>query len=64
MPTNIIITNITDESAVPDDGTDPGGNESTQGERVALYFTADELSAILPVMESAVDQIVRKVGRG
>ena len=54
----------TDESAEPVDGADTGDSERGQSERVALYFTADELSAILPVMESAVDQIVQKVGRG
>lgn len=54
-----------DDSAAPPEDFDQGDLDGPDGgERIALYFTADELAAVLPVLENAVDQIVAKVGRG
>ena len=54
-----------DDSALPPEDFDQGDLDGPDGgERIALYFTADELAAVLPVLENAVDQIVAKVGRG
>lgn len=56
---------VADASAIPSEDFGPGDLDDQDGsERVALYFTVEELSQLLPVLESAVDQIVAKVGRG
>ena len=60
-----------DDSQIPDedpddftpaDGDDPDDQDG--GEKIALYFTAEELAYLLPILESACDQIIAKVGRG
>ena len=54
-----------DDSTVPAEDFDAGDLDEPDGsERVALYFTADELVQLLPILEKAVDQIVAAVGRG
>ena len=55
-----------DDSALPAETFDAGGLDGglADSETVQLTFTAAELSALLPVLERAVDQIVEKVGRG
>ena len=56
---------VADDSDAPSEDFGPGDLDNGQdGGRVALYFTAAELGALLPVLESAVDQIMNKVGRG
>lgn len=67
---------IADDSAIPaedpDDfvagdacGDDDACDLDQDGsEKVALYFTVEELAALLPILEKAVEQIVDKVGRG
>ena len=42
---------------------DPYTDENGR-EQVALFFPAEQAAALLPLLESAVEQIVRKVGRG
>jgi len=57
---------IADDSGIP--AEDPDDFEPADGrdddERIALYFTAEELAQLLPVLESACEQILQKVGRG
>lgn len=53
-----------DDSALPPEDFDQGDLDEPDGQRYALYFTADELRAVLPVLENTVEQIVEKVGRG
>ena len=57
---------VMEDSGLPDEDFDTGdlydGQES--GEKVALYFTTDELSAALPFLDKMVDQIAAKIGRG
>jgi hypothetical protein len=62
---------IADDSGLPaedpddftaDDGADP--DEESGMSRIALYFTAEELAQLLPVLENACEQIIQKVGRG
>ena len=57
---------IADDSGIPaedpDDFTEDDGQDG--GEKIALYFTAEELAQLLPVLESACEQILQKVGRG
>lgn len=56
---------VADDSAVPDEDFGPGDVDDQGGSgKIGLYFTAEELGQLLPVLESAVDQIVAKVGRG
>ena len=57
---------VADDSALPAEDFDAGepGDDQDGGDTVTLCFTVDELVAILPVLEKAVDQIVAKVGRG
>lgn len=46
-------------------GKDPGEESGREdGGQIQLAFTAAELGTLLPILESAVDQIVAKVGRG
>ena len=55
----------TDDSDIPSEDFGPGDlADQDGGGKVALYFTAEELGQLLPVLESAVDQIMAKVGRG
>ena len=55
----------TDDSGLPDEDFDTGDlDDQDSGEKVALYFTTDELSAALPFLDKMVDQIAAKVGRG
>ena len=53
-----------DDSALPPEDFSQGDLDEPDGQRYALYFTADELRAVLPVLENTVEQIVEKVGRG
>lgn len=57
---------VADDSALPAEDFDAGDLDDGQdgSETVQLTFTVAELSALLPVLEKAVDQIVAKVGRG
>ena len=57
---------VADDSALPaeDFDADDLGGDQDGSEAVQLTFTVEELSALLPVLEKAVDQIVAKVGRG
>ena len=57
---------VADDSALPAEDFDAGDLDDNQdgSETVQLTFTVAELSALLPVLEKAVDQIVAKVGRG
>ena len=57
---------VADDSALPAEDFDADDLDDDQdgGDTVTLCFTVDELVAILPVLEKAVDQIVAKVGRG
>ena len=56
---------VTDDSDIPSEDFGPGDlADQDGGGKVALYFTAEELGQLLPVLESAVDQIMAKVGRG
>lgn len=56
---------VADDSALPPEDFDQGDlDDPDGGERIALYFTAEELGTVLPVLEKAVNQIVAKVGRG
>ena len=60
---------IADDSRLPaedpDDFTrDDQADDQDGTVSIALRFTADELSRILPVLEKAVDQIIETVGRG
>ncbi len=57
---------VADDSDLPAEDFDAGepGDYQDGGDTVTLCFTVDELVAILPVLEKAVDQIVAKVGRG
>ena len=49
----------------PDDFTEGDAADDQDGsERVALYFTVDELVGLLPVLQNMSEQIVQKVGRG
>ena len=55
----------TDDSGLPDEDFDTGDlDDQDSGEKVALYFTTDELSAARPFLDKMVDQIAAKVGRG
>lgn len=51
------------EFLVADEAQLPAEEEPDTG-KVALYFTTEELRAVLPILESAADQISKKVGRG
>ncbi len=54
-----------DDSGLPDEDFGTGDLDDQDGsEKVALYFTVDELSAALPFLDKMVDQIAAKVGRG
>ena len=59
-----------DDSQIPDEDPDDfvpaDGDPDDQdgGEKIALYFTAEELAYMLPILESACEQIIAKVGRG
>ena len=56
---------VADDSALPDEDFGTGDLDDQDGsEKVALYFTVEELSAALPFLEKMVDAIVAKVGRG
>ena len=57
---------VADDSDLPAEDFDADDLDDDQdgGDTVTLCFTVDELVAILPVLEKAVDQIVAKVGRG
>lgn len=59
---------VTDDSGIPAEDPDdfvPGdAADPDSGERIALYFTAEELAALLPVLQKAKEQIIEKVGRG
>ena len=57
---------MADDSALPAEDFDAGDLDDGQdgSETVQLTFTVAELSALLPVLEKAVDQIVAMVGRG
>ena len=46
----------------PADGADP--NAESGGDKIPLYFTREELAYMLPILESACEQILQKVGRG
>ena len=46
----------------PADGADP--NAEPGDEKIPLYFTREELAYMLPILESASEQILQKVGRG
>ena len=50
------------EDFVPADTDD--GDDQDGSERVPLYFTVEELAAMLPILEKATEQILEKVGRG
>lgn len=57
---------VADDSALPAEDFDADDLDDDQdgSGTVTLCFTVNELVAILPVLEKAVDQIVAKVGRG
>ncbi len=56
---------VADDSALPDEDFNAGDLDGQDGsEKVALYFTVEELSAALPFLEKMVDAIVATVGRG
>ena len=59
---------VTDDSGIPAEDPDDFGpgdaDEPDSGERIALYFTAEELAVLLPVLQKAEEQIIEKVGRG
>ena len=61
---------VADDSGLPDEDFGPGdldgdpAGDQDGGGKIALYFTAEELGQLLPIMQSACEQIIRKVGRG
>ena len=59
---------VSDDSGIPaedpNDFTSADAQDEDGGEKIALYFTADELAQLFPILESACDQILQKVGRG
>ena len=59
---------ITDDSEIPaenpEDFTAEDADDQDGSDQVALYFTVEELAALLPILEKMTDQIIKKVGRG
>ena len=59
---------VADDSTIPpedpDDMVPADPDDQEGGEKVALYYTVEELAMLLPVLESATEQIIEKVGRG
>ena len=55
---------VADDSGIPAEDPDDFTAADGANERIALYFTAEELAQLLPVLESACEQILQKVGRG